>query len=192
MNNNKIIAVTDGDSTAVKAVEKAAEQLDLTVIYESAGNPTAISGQEIINKIKDCDNNLAIVMFDDQGEIGTGLGEKAFLTVLNDSDIEIIGVLAVASDLKAVQGIKPDFSITKEEELVAEPVDKTGKSEAIGHETLEGDTLDMLNLLSDTLIVGVGDIGKMDDKDLAEQGAPITTRAISEILQRSEFESENQ
>ena len=192
MNNNIIIAVTDGDSTAVKAVEKAAEQLDLTVIYESAGNPTAISGQEIINKIKDCDNNLAIVMFDDQGEIGTGLGEKAFLTVLNDSDIEIIGVLAVASDLKAVQGIKPDFSITKEEELVAEPVDKTGKSEAIGHETLEGDTLDMLNLLSDTLIVGVGDIGKMDDKDLAEQGAPITTRAISEILQRSEFESENQ
>ncbi|MBM7555273.1 stage V sporulation protein AE [Halanaerobacter jeridensis] len=191
MGNNKVVAVTDGDSTAAKAVQKAAEQLNLTVIYESAGNPTTISGSEIITKIKDCADEPVIVMFDDQGEVGAGLGEKAFLEVLRAPEIEIIGVLAVASDLKKVQGITPDFSITQNQELVKEPVDKIGKAEAVGHKTLEGDTLDMLNMLSDTLIVGIGDIGKMDDKDSVEQGAPITTRAISEILQRSEYEVGN-
>ena len=186
MGNNKVIAVTDGDDTAAKAVERAAAELDLSVIYESGGNPTSISGEKMVEKIKEEADDTVLVMFDDQGEIGTGLGEEAFLTLLADSEIEIIGVLAVASNLKEVQGIRPDFSITQNAELVNEPVDKTGKAEAAEHQILEGDTLDVLNRLSDTLIVGVGDLGKMEEKDLVQDGAPITTKAISEILQRSE------
>ncbi|MFO7819995.1 MAG: stage V sporulation protein AE [Halanaerobacter sp.] len=192
MGNNKIIAVTDGDETAAKAVEKAAAELDLSVIHESAGNPTSISGEKIVGKIKEVADDTVLVMFDDQGEIGTGLGEEAFLTVLDDPEIEIIGVLAVASNLKEVQGIRPDFSITQNAELINEPVDKTGKAEEAEHQILEGDTLDVLNRLSDTLIIGVGDLGKMEEKDLVQDGAPITTQAISEILQRSEGASGNQ
>jgi stage V sporulation protein AE len=186
MGKNKIIAVTDGDATATRAVEEASNNLDLEVIYESAGNPTPSTGFELLIRIKESSSTPVIVMFDDQGEKGTGLGEKALATVLSDSEIEVLGVLAVASNLKDVQGIKPDFSINQNQELTDKPVDKAGQEEAEGHSILEGDTIDILNSFSDRLIIGIGDLGKMEEKDLAERGAPITTRAISEILERSE------
>lgn len=185
MNDNKVIAVMDGDSTAAKAVQKAAEKLNVTVVNESIGNPTSISGAELIAKIKEIAAPLVVVMFDDQGEVGLGLGEKAFLTILSDPKIEVIGVLAVASNLKSVQGIEPDFSITQDQKIINEPVDKRGQAEEEGHKIVEGDTLDVLNSLADTLIIGIGDLGKMEDRDAIEQGAPVTTKAISEILQRS-------
>ncbi|MGM0501269.1 MAG: stage V sporulation protein AE [Bacillota bacterium] len=187
MGKYKVIAITDGDNTALKAVEKSAEKLDLGIIYESAGNPTASSSFEIKNKIKESTKQPVLVMFDDQGEPGTGKGEQNLLDLISDSEIEILGVLAVASNLKKVKGIKPDFSITQDQEIIREPVNKTGQAEAKGHQILEGDTVDILNKLSETLIVGIGDLGKMEDKDLVAQGAPITTTAILEILKRSEL-----
>ena len=187
MEKYKIIAITDGDSTAFKAVEKASQNLELDIIYESAGNPTSTSGLEIKNKIKEATTNPVLVMFDDQGEVGTGLGEQALLTMISDPEIEILGVLAVASNLKNVQGVNPDFSVTQNQEIIAQPVDKTGKAEEIEHNILEGDTIDVLNQLSETLIVGIGDLGKMEGKDIVSQGAPITTKAISEVLKRSEL-----
>lgn len=185
MANNRVIAVMDGDLTAARAVQEAAEKLGVAVVNESIGNPTSISGAELIAKIKEFSSQTVVVMFDDQGETGLGLGEEAFLTILSDDDIEVIGVLAVASNLKSVQGIEADFSITQDQTIINEPVDKKGKAEEPGHKIVEGDTVDVLNAVADTLIIGIGDLGKMDDKDLVDQGAPVTTKAIAEILQRS-------
>jgi stage V sporulation protein AE len=37
------------------------------------------------------------------------------------------------------------------------------------------------------VVVGIGDIGKMDGSDDPDRGAPLTTRALKEILSRSGF-----
>ena len=187
MENKKAILVTDGDRTASNVVELAANNLGLEVISESAGNPTPHSGQRLIEIIKKTEeNNPIVVMFDDQGDLGEGVGEEAMKIVVSSPEIEVLGVLAVASDAKDVRGVNPDFSITNQGEIVDRPVDKKGEVEAEGHQILEGDTVDIINAFNDLLVVGTGDLGKMQGKDDYEFGAPITTKALQEILKRSE------
>lgn len=62
------------------------------------------------------------------------------------------------------------------------PVDKDGIPEPAGRYKVEGDTVDILNCLDVPVIVGVGDLGKMDDADRQEEGARITTAAVQEVL----------
>jgi len=45
-----------------------------------------------------------------------------------------------------------------------------------------GDTLSILRGRKDLVIVGIGDPGKMDFYDSIEKGAPITTKALQEVL----------
>jgi len=75
-----------------------------------------------------------------------------------------------------------DESVTKEGEVTEKPVRKSGAPEEPGHERLEGDTVGVLSRLKIPKIVGVGDLGKMDNQDAVARGALITTRAIREIL----------
>ncbi|GAB6139151.1 stage V sporulation protein AE [Halanaerobaculum tunisiense] len=185
MGKTRIIIVTDGDQTAQEVIELASQKLDLRVISRSAGNPTPLSGTELLAEIDKCPTDPVVVMFDDNGSVEDGVGEQAIRVVAASQDTIVLGVLAVASHTKEVLGVKPDFSITKEGEITNLPVTKEGIAEPAEHNFLEGDTVDVINELADPVVVGIGDLGKMQGQDDFQLGAPITFKALQEILKRS-------
>jgi len=178
----KIIIVTDGDGFAKRAVETATTNIGGRCISRSAGNPTPIRGKEIIDFIKQAEHDPVVVMVDDRGHNRMGKGEKALEYIVNHKDIEVLGVIAVASNTDYVNGVEVDFSITCDGEIIDGAVDKSG--EKTNEKTLFGDTVDVLSDYNIPLIVGIGDIGKMDGKDDCEIGAPIITKAMEEIISR--------
>ncbi|MDI7247300.1 MAG: stage V sporulation protein AE [Bacillota bacterium] len=184
MAKKKVIVVTDGDGRAKAAVRQAAHNLGLHCIERSAGTPTHTDGDRLAGMVKQAPVEPVIVMFDDHGKKGKGPGEKALEDLARDPGIEIVGAVAVASDTKADMSVAVDESVTKEGEVTGKPVAKSGAPEPPGHKRLEGDTVGVLSGLKIPKIVGIGDLGKMDDQDTAEKGALITTRAIREILEQ--------
>lgn len=180
-----VILVTDGDQVARRTLEVAAKNIGARCISMSAGNPTRLSGQEMVKLIKTAAHDPVIVMFDDKGEEGQGMGEKAIMEVYNSPDINILGVLAVASNSFCCDGASVDVSITNTGAMVKGSVNKYGKS--IKRNELRGDTVEILNNLDVPVVVGIGDIGKMDGADDYHYGAPVTTKALQEIIERSGF-----
>ncbi len=178
----EIIIVTDGDGFARRAVERATKNIGGRCISSSAGNPTPIRGKEIIDLIKEAKHDPVVVMVDDRGYSKMGKGEEALQYILNHTDIDVLGVVAVASNTNCVVGVDVDFSITSDGEIISEAVNKAG--EKTNKKTLFGDTVDVLSKCNIPLIVGIGDIGKMDGKDDCEIGAPIITKAMEEIINR--------
>jgi len=122
----KVIIVTDGDRIARKAVERAAENLGLRVISKSAGNPTHLSAGKIIELIKNAQYDPVVVMVDDKGFTGTGKGERVINKLSKSKELEILGVIAVASNTEGVNGIKVDCSVTKYGNVTKRTVDKDG------------------------------------------------------------------
>lgn len=179
----KVILVTDGDSAAQKAVETAARNIKAHTISRSAGNPTPLTANEILKSIKQSSHEPIVVMADDCGNPGMGIGEEVMKSILEDADIDVLGVVAVASNTDEGDGFKVDCSIQYDGEVVENAVGKDGREKT--DKVLIGDTLDILNEYQDIVVVGIGDPGKMDYNDLVESGAPITTRALREILERS-------
>lgn len=185
----RVILVTDGDNAAQQAVEDIAMSLDLRCISASAGNPTPISGEEIVHLLKKVHHDPVLVMFDDRGDNYKGLGERAMEYVASHPDIEVLGAVAVASNTPGF-GVVADECITKWGDIVDDAVDKNGdRTVRMSEEPIiMGDTVDVLNDLEIPFIVGVGDIGKMAKADDIGRGAPITRKAIEEILMRSGVE----
>lgn len=181
----KIVVITDGDRVAAKVVKRVAENVGGRVISLSGGNPTKASGSDIAAAIKETPHDPVLVMIDDCGAKGTGKGERALLELAKDSEVEILGAVAVASNTSSVEGIVIDVSVTREGQVVEASVDKEGHLR--NDQRIEGDTVDILNQLNLPVIVGVGDLGKMEDADLAANGARITTIAVNEVLKRSHF-----
>lgn len=182
MSKKKLIIITDGDNVARKAVEKAGAKLGLRTISVSGGNPTALSTEEVKNNIFEAKQDLLLVMVDDAGVREKGPGETILEAIRQDERFSVLGVVAVASNTDGVAGVPVNFSITREGKIHQGPVDKEGNPEPEGRLKVEGDTVDVLNGLNIPLIVGSGDIGKMDQADDYAQGAKITTLAIQEIL----------
>jgi stage V sporulation protein AE len=182
-NVRRVILVTDGDRIAKKAVETAAARIGGRCISKSAGNPTPLSGQSIIELIKQTPYDPVVVMVDDRGHTGTGNGEKAIADIAMSPDIKILGVIAVASNAEGVKGVSVDFSVTKNGNIVEKAVDKYGNMDGRGR--IVGDTVDILESIDVPVIVGIGDPGKMDGKDCCDKGAPIITKALKEIIERS-------
>lgn len=182
MSPKKVIIVTDGDGTAKKAVEKAGENLGLRTISLSSGNPTNIPKEELVNHILHCQEEPVLVMVDDAGARKKGEGEKKLEELAKDERLQILGILAVASDTEKVEGVPVDLSIDRNGQVLRRPVDKDGNAEAEGRFKVEGDTVDILNRLDVPVVVGVGDPGKMGEADAVEGGAQITTQAIKEVL----------
>ena len=183
MENRKVILVTDGDSVAQKAVETAATNIGGRCISASAGNPTFLSGYEIVDLIKTAEHDPVVVMVDDRGEKGAGDGERAMEVILNDESVDVLGVVAVSSNGKDCKGVKVACSITKDGKVIEGSVDKYGND--TGNKDICGDTLSILRDKQDLVIVGIGDPGKMDFKDDVLKGAPVTTKAFQEILNRN-------
>ncbi|MGD9678065.1 MAG: stage V sporulation protein AE [Vulcanibacillus sp.] len=184
MEKKKIILITDGDLIAKDVVEEVAKKIGGRCISLSAGNPTRLLGWEIVDLIKQTPKDPVLVMLDDNGDTKKGKGEKALEYIVRHPDIEVIGVVAVASNTKYVDGILVNCSIDHNGKIIKESVNKEGVKIKNSNKIF-GDTVDVLNKLDIPIIVGVGDIGKMNGKDKKKIGAPITYKAIKIILERS-------
>ncbi|WP_188496660.1 stage V sporulation protein AE [Pullulanibacillus pueri] len=181
-----VILVTDGDKYAKEAVERTAKDMGLRCISQSAGNPTQLTGQAIVNLILQTPFDPVLVMFDDCGFNGKGPGEKAMEYVARHPDIQPLGAVAVASHSGFNEWSRVDVSIDQNGELTPYGVDKNGVADLeIGR--IAGDTVYSLDRLQLPVVVGVGDIGKIYGVDAAIAGAPITKAAIQLILERSGY-----
>lgn len=176
----KVILVTDGDSCAQRAVETAARNIGGRCISRSGGNPTELTGREIVELIRTAKYDPVVVMVDDRGNTHKGPGEAAMEFIINSEEIEILGVIAVASNTQKVKGIKVNYSIDKDGNIVRSGVDKLGNQKK--DKIVKGDTVDILNNLEAPIVIGIGDPGKMDGFDNVEIGAPIVTKAMEEIM----------
>jgi len=186
----KVIIVTDGDRVAGKTVQVAAHNVGARFISLTTGNPTPISGREVVQLIKKAPTDPVVIMVDDRGKSGYGKGEQVLQYVAEHRDIEVIGAIAVASNTDA-KGVEVSESVTRTGTIVQGPVDKLGCPEKQGHRFLEGDTVDILSKLRIPVIIGTGDTGKMDFADDYAKGAPVTTKALQEIITRSDNDDRN-
>lgn len=182
----RVILVTDGDDYARKSLEIIASEIGGTCLSLSHGNPTNLTGPKMIKLIKKAKKDPVLVMFDDSGIIGEGPGEAALVTVANDPEIEVLGVVAVASRTRKEEWTRVDVCIDRDGVLTANGVDKYGIQE-LETGRLYGDTVYSLDSLDVPIIVGVGDVGKMAGKDHFDKGSPITRQAVELILERSGY-----
>ena len=189
MEKRKVILVTDGDKVARKVVEVAAANVGGRCISASAGNPTPIDGKEIIALIKKAEHDPVIVMVDDKGMKGMGKGEKAMEIIIGDDSLDVLGVVAVSSNGHDCDWLKVSCSITKHGNIIEGSVDKYGNNK--GNAGICGDTLNVLKQMEHLVIVGIGDPGRMDYYDQISEGAPITTKALQEIMRRSGYSNSN-
>lgn len=183
MEKRRVILITDGDLVAKNAVEIATSNIGGRCISASAGRPTPINGEEIIELIKKAAHDPVVVMLDDKGKKGVGRGEAAMKSIIENDSLDVLGVVAVSSNGRDCNSLKVSCSITKNGDIIEGSVDKYGNN--TGTKEICGDTLSILKGVKDILIVGIGDPGKMDYNDEVSKGAPITTKALSEVLKRS-------
>jgi stage V sporulation protein AE len=180
----RVILITDGDKVARRAMEYAANRLHLRCISASAGNPTPLTGEELVALIKQAAYDPVLVMVDDKGNPGQGAGEQALAYICQSPELQVLGAIAVASNTRRAHGAPVDCSVTRDGRIVDAPVDKNGLPD-IYRPTLRGDTVDVLRDLNIPVVVGIGDPGKMEGADCLENGCEVTTRAIMEVLART-------
>jgi len=181
----KVILITDGDDVARRAVESVARQVGGRCISLSAGNPSPLGGAQLVELIKQAAADPVMVMFDDNGNCGRGLGEQAIEYVLLHPDIEVLGVIAVASNTRFVVGTRVQYSVDKDGNIVEDAVDKDGNPLKQLDKHIYGDTVDVLHKYRIPWVIGIGDIGKMQGKDSLRRGCPVTRKAVEWILERS-------
>jgi len=185
-NHRKVILVTDGDEYALKTIEYVAKEVGGRCISKSQGNPTTLTGPEMVELILKAPHDPVFVMFDDSGFLGEGSGEDALKYVATHNQIEVLGVIAVASKTHQTEWARVDVSIDRDGKLTHFGVDKSGIEELdVGR--INGDTVYCLDELDVPIIVGIGDIGKMARKDHVRNGSPITKKAVELILERSGY-----
>lgn len=187
----RVIIVTDGDQIAREAVEKAVQKIGGRCISASAGNPTPLSGNQTVEYIKQAPYDPVVVMVDDRGSGKKGKGETVMEYIATRPDLEVIGVVAVASNTQNIDGAQVDCTVTKDSKILQREVDKYGNPVS-AQPIIMGDTVDVLNELRSEIpfVVGIGDIGKMDGKDSPSRGADVTTKALQTILEN--WEKRNQ
>ncbi len=187
MKKRKVILVTDGDQHVQRALEKLAKQLGARCISQSQGNPSRLTGEQLVDLILQTPYDPVFVMFDDSGIIGEGAGEQALRYVATHEQIDVLGAVAVASDTNNQEWTKVDVCVDYDGNLTTYGVDKEGIPEwEFGR--INGDTVYCLDQLSIPIIVGIGDIGKMRRRDDIRSGCRITRKAIEYILERSKHD----
>lgn len=184
MGKRKVILVTDGDMVAKEAVETAAKNIGGRCISSSAGNPTTLTGEEMVTRILEAAHDPVVVMVDDRGAKGRGPGETAMAAVLDNKELDILGVVAVSSNGKDCNGLDVNCSITKDGKIIHSAVNKYGENTHT--DKICGDTLSILKSRQGIFIVGIGDPGKMDYKDEVLKGAPVTTKALRMVMEHRE------
>ncbi len=180
----KIVIIADGDQVAKHAVEQVAHSVGGRCISSSAGNPTPLAGTDIVNMILETPHDPTLVMIDDRGKCGQGKGEQVLDYLIQHPQIEILGVVAVASNTDCTQEINVDSSVDRFGHIIDSGVDKSGNPV---HGGLCGDTVEILKEKRVPIIIGTGDTGKMDGFDSTRKGNPVTLKAVEEILTRSGY-----
>ncbi|KOF55943.1 MULTISPECIES: stage V sporulation protein AE [Clostridium] len=180
--NRKVIIVTDGDSIAQKVIERAAAKTGCRTLSISSGNPTKITGNEMVRLIECVKNDPVIVMADDRGDTGRGNGEKVIDYLIKSREIDVMGIIAVASNTKNASGIKVNCSINRDGKISENSVDKHGNITM--SKVLIGDTVNTINPSSVNYVIGVGDPGKMRCNDDIESECFILTKAINIIISK--------
>lgn len=180
----RVIIITDGDKVARRTMELAAERLGLRCISASAGNPTPLSGPELVALITEAAYDPVLVMVDDKGNPGRGPGETALAHICTHPDLQVLGAIAVASNTRRARGVSVDLSVTRDGRVIEFPVTKDGFPD-VHHKALVGDTVDVLRELKVPFIIGIGDPGKMEGADCLKNGSCVTTKAIMELLTRT-------
>lgn len=189
-NRRRVILITDGDEYAKRAVEKVAQEIGGRCISMSQGNPSVVTGTELVKLIKKTPYDPILVMFDDSGYVGEGAGEAALKYVASHKDIEVLGIIAVAAKTRQEEWAKVDVCIDRDGVLTPNGVDKFGIAEMeIGR--INGDTVYCIDQLNVPIIVGIGDVGKMARHDHYEIGSPITKQAVELIMERSGYFGES-
>lgn len=183
-----MIIVTDGDEYAKRTVEFVAREIGGRCISVSQGNPTVIGGPELVKLISQTPRDPVLIMVDDSGYIGEGAGEHVMKYLAKHPDIDILGVIAVASKTKHSEWTKVDVCIDRDGNLTGNGVDKFGVPE-MERGIINGDTVYSIDSLNVPIVVGIGDIGKMAAKDRIEIGSPITKMAVELILERSGWDA---
>ncbi|MGM9925950.1 MAG: stage V sporulation protein AE [Bacillus sp. (in: firmicutes)] len=182
----KVILITDGDEYARRTIEMVAKEIGGRCISLSHGNPTVLSGPVIVQHIHKAAHDPVLVMVDDSGFVGEGIGERAMRYICRHPDVEVLGIIAVASKTRKREWTKVDVCIDRDGELTEYGVDKYGLREMdVGRIT--GDTVYSIDSLHVPIVVGIGDIGKMAMKDHCRNGSPITKLAVQLILERSGY-----
>ncbi|SIS38597.1 stage V sporulation protein AE [Kroppenstedtia eburnea] len=187
MEKRKVILITDGDRIARETVEEVARQVGGRCISASAGNPTQLTGPDLVRLIQEAAHDPVLVMFDDCGSQGKGPGETALEYVVNHPGVEVLGVVAVASNCYAAVGVEVDVALDRKGNCVKQGVDKDGLAVKGAPLRIYGDTVDVLNQYQFPLVVGIGDVGKMENHDDPLRGAPVTTKAVRLILEQAGF-----
>ena len=182
-----IIIITDGDEYAKRTIEHVAKEIGGRCISASYGNPTRMDGAELIKLIKSAAYDPVLVMFDDSGLVGEGVGEQVMKYVAKHPDINLLGILAVAAKTKQAEWTKVDVCIDREGNLTEFGVDKFGVPE-MDVKRINGDTVYCIDSIDAPIVVGIGDIGKMAKYDDIAKGSPITLSAIKLILERSGYD----
>lgn len=186
----KVILITDGDEYAKRAIEVVAKEVGGRCISLSQGNPSTLKGPQIVELIKKTPYDPVLVMVDDSGFVGEGFGERAMIYISRHPDIELLGIIAVASKNRQREWTKVDVCIDRDGELTEFGVDKFGVREMdVGRIT--GDTVYSIDALGAPIVVGIGDVGKMSAIDHYSKGAPITRLAVELILERSGMSGNN-
>lgn len=186
MEKRNVILVTDGDKYAQRAIEHVAKEIGGRCISQSAGNPTPLTGEAIVELVAQTPHDPVFVMADDCGFRGEGPGEKAMRYIAGHPAVNILGAIAVASHTEFTEWTRVDVSIDRGGELTEHGVDKHGVADVeVGR--MDGDTVYVLDELELPIVVGVGDIGKMDGQDKIEKGCPITKKAVELVLERSGY-----
>lgn len=187
MKQRQVILITDGDEYAQKTIEYVAHIVGGRCISKSQGNPTILSGSQLVQLILEAPHDPVFVMFDDSGYVGAGAGEMALQYVATHKQIHVLGVIAVAAKSRQSEWAKVNISIDRFGNLTDHGVDKSGIPELdVGR--INGDTVYCLDQLNIPIIVGIGDIGKMARKDSVKNGCPITLKACELILERSGYD----
>nr|WP_207711565.1 stage V sporulation protein AE [Sulfobacillus harzensis] len=173
--------MTDGDQTAYRALSEACDELACHPLRASEGNPTPLSGQELVERILKAPKEPVVVMVDDRGDAGLGQGERALDVLINSPELDVMGVVAVAANTHPVEGVQVAESVDQDGRVVEKAVDKDGHP--VADAVLRGDTVDVLQGYKGP-IVGLGDPGKMEGHDAVGRGVPATRKALEEILQK--------
>ncbi len=178
-----VIIVTDGDAAAQAALETACYDLDLFFLRLNSINSIPLNGPETVRQILQAPKAPVVIAVDDCGQPGVGPGEEVMECLLREPRIKVLGVVAVASNTR-VKGIPVECSVTAQGRVVKAPVDKTGERRSAAF-FQQGDTLEIMHKHPDVMVIGCGDLGKMNGCDDKSQGASITSRCLQEIIDRS-------
>ncbi|MHB9146092.1 MAG: stage V sporulation protein AE [Symbiobacteriia bacterium] len=181
----RVIVVTDGDGVALDAVQTAAAELGLRTISRSAGHPTRMTGFEMASLSQYAPYDPVVVMVDDRGHPGEGPGERALVELSADPRVEILGVVAVAARTDGAQAVRVNRSVSARGEVVPSAVNKEGQP-LPSQKHLAGDTVSVLDRLRVPVVIGTGDSGK--GQDAISRGAPLTRRALEEVLRHHGIE----